>query len=71
VIELCSPKERQFHIALLNTITAPFAIFGIVAGALIGILDYSMVFLIYILFAGFSAVWLIKKVKEPRTAESK
>lgn len=71
VIELCSPKERQFYIALLNTITAPFAIFGIAAGAIISKWGYSLVFLIYILFAGISAVWLIKKVKEPRTAESK
>jgi len=71
VIELCSPKERQFYIAMLNTITAPFAIFGIAAGAIIGFLSYPFVFLIYILLAGISSVWLIKKVKEPRMAISK
>jgi MFS family permease len=66
VIELCSPKERQFYIAMLNTITAPFSIFGIAAGAVIGFLSYQVVFLIYILLAGISIFWLIKKVEEPR-----
>ena len=66
VIELCSSKERQFYIAMLNTITAPFSIFGIAAGAVIGFLSYYVVFLIYILLAGISIFWLIKKVKEPR-----
>ena len=71
VTELCSPKERQFYVAMLNTITAPFSIFGIVAGAIIGILSYPIVFLIYTLLAGISTVWLIIKVKDPRILESK
>ena len=66
VTELCSPKERQFYIAMLNTITSPFVTFGIAAGAIIGFLGYQFVFLIYILLAGISAAWLIKKVKDPR-----
>ena len=71
VTELCSPKERQFYIAMLNTITAPFSTFGVVAGAIIGFLSYKSVFFIYIILAGISVVWLIKKVKEPRKAENK
>jgi len=66
VTELCSPRERQFYIAMLNTISAPFSTFGIVAGAIIGFLNYKSVFFIYILLAGISTVWFIKKVDEPR-----
>lgn len=66
VIELCSPKERQFYIAMLNSITAPFSIFGIIAGAAIGYLGYKLVFLIYILLAGVAIYWLFNKVQEPR-----
>lgn len=69
VIELCSPKERQFYIAMLNTLTAPFSVFGIAAGAAIGFLSYYVVFLVYILLAGVSIFWLIKKVREPRNKE--
>ncbi len=71
VTELCSPKERQFYIAMLNTITAPFSTFGVVAGAIVGFLSYKSVFFIYILLAGISIVWLIKKVTDPRILESK
>jgi MFS family permease len=71
VMELCSPKERQFYIALLNTITSPFVIFGIAAGAIISFLSYQFVFLIYIILAGISAAWLIMKVKDPRKVEIK
>ena len=70
-MELCSPKERQFYIALLNTITSPFVIFGIAAGAIIGFWGYQLVFLIYIILAGISAAWLIMKVKDPRKVEIK
>lgn len=66
IAELCSPNERQFYIAMLNTITAPFSAFGIVSGAIIGFLSYPIVFLIYILIAATSTVWLIRKVKDPR-----
>ena len=71
VMELCSPKERQFYIALLNTITSPFVIFGIAAGAIVSFLSYQFVFLIYIILAGISAAWLIMKVKDPRKVEIK
>lgn len=71
VMELCSSKERQFYIAMLNTITAPFAIFGIAAGAIIGFMSYQFVFLIYSLLAGIASLWLFKKVSDPRMAEIK
>jgi MFS family permease len=71
VVELCSPKERQFYIAMLNSITSPFSIFGIAAGAVIGSLGYRLVFFIYIILAGIAVYWLSNKVTDPRVNEPK
>ena len=66
VVELSGEKDRTLHASLLNSITAPALLFGILAGIIISIIGYPLVFLIYILISGFTVYWLYKKVEEPR-----
>lgn len=66
VVELSGEKDRTLYASLLNSITAPALLFGIFAGFIISFIGYPIVFLIYILFSGFTVYWLYKKVEEPR-----
>jgi len=66
VVEVCNESERSFYISLLNTIISPALLFGVVSGILISFLGFEPVFLINALLAVFAAIWLIKKVEEPR-----
>lgn len=66
VVELSGEKDRTLYASLLNSITAPALLFGILAGLIISILGYPLVFLIYILISGYTIYWLYKKVEEPR-----
>jgi MFS family permease len=66
VVEISGEKNRTLYASLLNSITAPALLFGIIAGILISIIGYPLVFLIYILISGFAVFWLYKKVDEPR-----
>ncbi len=66
VVELSGEKDRTLYASLLNSITAPALLFGILAGFIISIIGYPFVFLIYILISGFTVYWLYKKVEEPR-----
>ena len=66
VVELSGEKDRTLYASLLNSITAPALLFGIIAGFIISIIGYPIVFLIYIFISGFTIYWLYKKVDEPR-----
>ena len=66
VVEVCNESERSFYISLLNTITAPALLFGIVSGTLITVFGFELVFLINALLASAAAIWLYKKVEDPR-----
>ncbi len=66
VVEVCNESERSFYISLLNTITAPALLFGVVSGALISVFGFKLVFFINALLAVSGAIWLYKKVEEPR-----
>ena len=66
VVEMCNESERPIYIGLLNTITAPTILFGIIGGFLITIIGYVPVFLIYTLISLTAVYWLHKKVNEPR-----
>ncbi len=66
VVEVCNESERSFYISLLNTVTAPALLFGIISGALIPVLGFEAVFLINALLAAAAAFWLYKKVDDPR-----
>ncbi len=66
LVEVCNESERSFYISLLNTITSPALLFGIVSGVLISILGFEPVFVINALLAASAAFWLFKKVEEPR-----
>ena len=66
VVELSGEKDRTLYASILNSFTAPALLFGILAGFIISIIGYPLVFLIYIFISGFTVYWLYKKVEEPR-----
>jgi len=66
VVEMCNETERPIYIGLINSITAPTVIFGIIGGSLITIIGYVPVFLIYTFISVTAFYWLYKKVNEPR-----
>jgi MFS family permease len=69
VAELCSEADRPIFIALVNTITAPSVIVGIVAGALARWFGFSIVFGLSAVLALAALAWLYKYVPEPRRLE--
>ncbi len=66
VVEMCSESERPFYIGLLNSVTAPTILFGVMGGFLVTIIGYIPVFMIYFLISMIAFSWLYKKVNEPR-----
>ena len=67
VIELGAEKERTLYSSILNSITAPALVFGIIAGIIISIIGYPIVFFLYMIVSGFAIYWLYKEVEDPRT----
>jgi MFS family permease len=70
VAEMCSHEDRPIYVALMNTLTAPTVFVGILAGALINRVGYEMIFAGYFVLGIGAALWLWKKVKEPRATLS-
>jgi MFS family permease len=66
VVEISGEKDRTLYASLLNSITAPALLFGILAGILISNIGFPLVFLIYILISGSNIYWLYIKIDEPR-----
>jgi MFS family permease len=66
VVEMCGESDRPFYLGLLNSVTAPTILFGVLGGFLITIIGYVNVFLIYVLISVSSFIWLYIKVKDPR-----
>ena len=66
IVEICDEHERPFVISLMNTITAPTLLFGIISGVLISISSYETVFILNSLVAAAACLWIIFKLKEPR-----
>ena len=66
VVEMCQESERPIYLGLLNSITAPTILFGVIGGLLITVIDYVPVFLIYTLISIIAFYWMYKRVNEPR-----
>ena len=66
VVEMCNESERPIYIGLLNSVTAPTVLFGIIGGVLITFFGHIPVFLVYSLISLTAVYWLYKKVNEPR-----
>ena len=64
--ELCSEAERPTYVALTNTLTAPFALSGLLGGWLADRYGYDAVFVVAAGAALAAAVWLLAFVREPR-----
>ncbi len=70
VVEMCSDNERPVYIGLINTLTAPTVLFGLIGGSLITLTGYFPVFLIYGVISLTAVYWLVTKVTEPRKLRS-
>jgi MFS family permease len=69
-VEMCNEQERPIYIGLINTVTAPTVLFGLIGGFLITLIGFFIVFLIYTFIALIAVYWLYKKVREPRKLKS-
>jgi MFS family permease len=65
-VEMCNESERPIYLGLLNSVTAPTILFGVIGGSLITIVGYIPVFFIYIIISTTAFYWMYKKVNEPR-----
>jgi MFS family permease len=70
VVEMCNESERPIYIGLINSVTAPTVIFGLIGGSLITIIGFVPVFLIYTAISITAVFWLTQKVNEPRKLKS-
>jgi MFS family permease len=66
VVEMCTESERPTFIALTNMLTSPFVVSGIVGGWIANRYGYDYVFYAAGFCAFIAAVWLTRKVREPR-----
>lgn len=66
VAELCSEEDRPTYIALMNALTAPFALSGLLAGWLADRFGFGVLFVATAAVALAAAVWLLAMVPEPR-----
>jgi MFS family permease len=66
IVELTGETNTTLYASLLNSATAPTAIFGIIAGIIISFVGYPIVFGIYGLISIFAIYWIYKKVIDPR-----
>ena len=71
IVEICDEPERPFVISLMNTITAPMLLFGLVSGILISLTSYELVFLLNSAVAAGACLWIIFMLKEPRKIKLK
>ncbi len=71
IVEICGEHERPFVISLLNSITAPTLLFGLISGILISLLNYEFVFLLNAVIAATAGIWILFKLKEPRRVRLK
>lgn len=67
VVEMCTDSERPTFIALTNMITSPFVLSGILGGWLANRMGYDILFYGAGLSAAIATLWLLFKVREPRT----
>ena len=66
VAELCGEADRPTYVALTNTLTAPFALAGLLGGWLANASGIPAVFGVAAAAALGASVWLLLAVREPR-----
>lgn len=66
VAELCTEEERPTYIALMNALTAPFALSGLLAGWVADRFGFPAVFVLTAAVAAAAGLWLLTMVREPR-----
>ena len=70
IAEICGERDRPVYVALTNMITAPFILFGVLAGWLADLFGYDIVFMLAGSFALMSFIGWWRFVREPRTLDS-
>ncbi|MDE3057868.1 MAG: MFS transporter [Bacteroidota bacterium] len=66
IAELCAEHERSLYIALVNTVTAPSVLVGVLGGAAVNAFGYVPVF-VFAMATGGGALWILYRyVEEPR-----
>jgi MFS family permease len=71
ISELCRERDRPIYVSLSNMVSSPFLLFAILMGWLADRLGYNLIFMMAGLFALASAIWLLKRVDEPRKIDAK
>lgn len=66
VAELAREQNRSVYVALINMLTAPFVLSGVIGGWLADHYGYDIVFILAAVFAALSCLWLVVFVREPR-----
>jgi hypothetical protein len=66
IAELCGEQNRPTHVALVNVLTTPFVLFGLLAGWLANVAGYGAVFSVALGVGLLSSIWLAASVREPR-----
>jgi MFS family permease len=70
IAELCGEAERPTYVALTNTLTAPFALAGLLGGFLANRYGYEAVFAVAAAVSLAAVGWLLLLVREPRQSVS-
>lgn len=66
VAELCAEEDRPTYIALMNALTAPFALSGLLAGWVADRFGFPTLFVVTAGVAAAAGLWLLTMVREPR-----
>jgi len=68
--EISPEHELPTHIALANMVDSSFALTGVLAGFIVNVWGYDVVFIVAALLAVSSVIWLIYMFEEPRKKAS-
>ena len=71
IAEMCRENDRPMYVGIVNTLTAPTVVIGVLFGWLVPHIGYPWVFAAAALLAGISFLILYTGVTEPRTIRSR
>lgn len=67
--EICQEKDRIAYIGILNSVTAPALLFGLLSGYIIKSRGYEIIFSVNVVFSILAFLILTLKIRNPRKAE--
>jgi MFS family permease len=69
IAEMCREQERPVYVGIVNTVTAPTIVIGVLFGWLVPMTGYAAIFVTAALLAVNSFLILYNVVNEPRTSQ--